>query len=81
MKKLFVLAAFAFGVAMTHQAVACDWDREASKAPVVVADGGCTGSNCATEQAKPETDTSKVACEGNNCPGETAVSAAKLAGE
>ena len=80
MNKFFVLAAFALGVAMTHQALACDWDHEASKAPVIVAD--CSGTNCATEQPTPEPDTSKTACNGDNCAKEPAVPAPnKLAGE
>jgi hypothetical protein len=81
MRKLIVLAAFTLGVAMTHQAVACDWQREAAQAPVVVA--GCNTSNCATETAKPDPDESKVACQGNGCATEEPATTApsKLAGE
>jgi hypothetical protein len=77
MKKLVVLAAFVLGVVVTHQAIACDWDREASNAPVVVADGtgGCGGSNCAMAPTKPEPDASKVACQGSGCATDSAAPA------
>lgn len=72
MSKLVMLTAFALGVAMAHQAAACDWQREAAQAPVVVAD--CTGSGCATKEpiresadcsgagcAQPDRDVAKIA--------------------
>jgi hypothetical protein len=68
MKKLIVLTAFAFGVGVTHQALACDFQREATQAPVVVADNAsCSGANCA---AAPAPDSAKAACEGNGCTAE-----------
>jgi hypothetical protein len=48
MKAIMMLAAVALSIAMTHQAVACDFSREANSAPAVVAEG-CSGSGCATE--------------------------------
>jgi len=46
MKAIMMLAAVALSIAMTHQAVACDFSREANNAPAVIAEG-CSG--CATE--------------------------------
>jgi hypothetical protein len=60
MKKLVVLAAFAFA-GFTVSASACDWNREASNEPTVVAD--CSGSNCKTEAPDPtatQEDSSKT---------------------
>jgi hypothetical protein len=48
MKAIMMLAAVALSIAMTHQAAACDFSREANSAPAVVAEG-CSGSGCATE--------------------------------
>jgi hypothetical protein len=59
MKAIVMLAAVALSVAMTHQAAACDFSREANNAPAVVAEG-CSGSGCATETpttAEPTTAT------------------------
>ncbi len=49
MNKIIVFAALMLGTAVTQQAVACDWQREANATPVVVANG-CGGANCVTEQ-------------------------------
>jgi hypothetical protein len=46
MKKLVVLAAFALA-GFNVSAAACDWNREASNAPTLVAD--CNGGQCKTE--------------------------------
>jgi hypothetical protein len=48
MKAIMMLAAVALSIAMAHQAVACDFSREANSAPAVVAED-CSGSGCATE--------------------------------
>jgi hypothetical protein len=61
MKKLVVFATLAFA-GFTVSAAACDWNREASNEPTVVA--GCNGANCKTE-APPQgptvtQDTSKT---------------------
>jgi len=65
MKKLIILTAFVLGVGVTHQALACDFQREANQAPVVVADNAaCSGANCA---AVPAPDSAKAACEGDGC--------------
>jgi hypothetical protein len=53
MKKLVVLAAFALA-GFTGSAAACDWNREASNEPTVLAD--CTGTQCKTE-APPQDPT------------------------
>ncbi len=50
MNKIIVFAALMLGTAVTQQAVACDWQREANATPVIVADGGCGSANCMTEQ-------------------------------
>ena len=70
MKKI-ALAAFMLSAAMTYQAFACDWNHEASKAPVILA---CQGSDCGATApvaqeptAKPETVAPKVACDGSGC--------------
>jgi hypothetical protein len=52
MKSILLLSALAFGAVVTQQAVACDWNKEASNAPVVVAEGSC--SNSAVEQPADE---------------------------
>ncbi len=44
-----MIAALALTTAVTQQAIACDWQREANTTPVIVADG-CGGANCVTEQ-------------------------------
>jgi len=49
MNKLIILAALALGTAVTQQAIACDFQREANTTPVIVAEG-CGGANCVTEQ-------------------------------
>ena len=62
MNRTVMLAAFVLGAAMTHQAVACDFSREANNAPAVVAD--CQNGNCATETpttTEPTTAASKTA--------------------
>jgi hypothetical protein len=75
MKKLVVLTAFAFGIGVMQQAPACDFQREATQAPVVVADNaGCSGANCATE---PALDSAKAACEGDGCTAEAGTPAPK----
>jgi hypothetical protein len=71
MKKLVLLATIAFGAAMTHQAVACEWMHQATKTPVVVADGNCGGGKCATELtndaiAKPIAQ-EPAGCSGASC--------------
>jgi hypothetical protein len=79
MKKLVVLAAFAFCMVTAHQAVACDMGAiTAHVAATVMAcqtsscatdksaaqrPTGCTGQNC----AEPEHATPKVACDIGNC--------------
>jgi hypothetical protein len=56
MKKLVVLAAFVFGIAMAQQASACDWMHEAAKpATVVTCDNGTCTTEQATQQAATET--------------------------
>jgi hypothetical protein len=48
MKKLVILAAFAVGTVITHQAVACDYGAHAANAtPIAVA---CVNPNCATDE-------------------------------
>jgi len=49
MNRLIVIAALALGTAVTQQAIACDFQREANTTPVIVAEG-CGGANCVTEQ-------------------------------
>jgi hypothetical protein len=49
MNRLMVFAALTLGTAVTQQAIACDFQREANATPVIVADG-CGGSSCLTEQ-------------------------------
>ena len=82
MRTFALLAALAVGTALTQQAVACDWNKQVSNAPAVVA---CTASDCATEPptdetvirqdpadctsgcAKPEPTAPKVTCSTSNC--------------
>jgi hypothetical protein len=45
---LVIFVALTLGTAVTQQAIACDWQREANYTPVIVAD--CTTANCAIEQ-------------------------------
>ncbi len=51
MNKIIVFAALMLGtaVAVTQQAVACDWQREANATPAIVAED-CRSANCVTEQ-------------------------------
>jgi hypothetical protein len=57
MKKLLVVTAFALA-GFTVSAAACDWNREASNEPTVVA--GCTGDGCKTaDPAATKQDSSK----------------------
>jgi len=49
MSRLIVIAALALGAAVTQQAIACDFQREANTTPVIVAEG-CGGASCVTEQ-------------------------------
>ena len=43
MKTVLVFAALAFGAAMSHQAVACDWMHEANQGSTTVA---CANGKC-----------------------------------
>jgi len=43
MKTLVVFAALAFGAAMSHQAIACDWMHEADQGSTTVA---CANGKC-----------------------------------
>jgi len=54
MNKLIVFAASALGTAVTQQAIACDFQREANYTAVIVADGGGSCTTCAIE--RPTTD-------------------------
>ena len=80
MKRIIILAAFVLGIAMTQQAVACDWmHREAAMGQTASA---CDGSNCTpaptTQQTSaPAQSTAAdepapsapitVACKGKDC--------------
>lgn len=48
MKTLFVLTAFAAGLAVTQQAGACDWMHQADQKPATTAT--CDGGNCPADQ-------------------------------
>ncbi len=48
MNKLVILVAVTLGTAVTQEALACDWQREANATPVTIAD--CSGQSCMTEQ-------------------------------
>ena len=50
MKKLVVVTAFALA-GFTVSAAACDWNREVSNGPTVVAD--CTGADCKNTEMLP----------------------------
>jgi hypothetical protein len=50
MKKLVVVTAFALA-GFTVSAAACDWTREVSNGPTVVAD--CTGADCKNTEMLP----------------------------
>ena len=52
MRKLLACSAIAFGLALSQQAWACDWMKEANSTPVVVA---CEGTGCAVDQPADET--------------------------
>ena len=50
MKKLVLVTAFALA-GFTVSAAACDWNREVSNGPTVVAD--CTGAGCKNTETPP----------------------------
>jgi len=82
MKKLIIATAFGLGVAMTQQAVACEWMHQAAKTATVVT---CDNGTCTTEQATQQAATESapaapqiadepapasptiVACQGSAC--------------
>ena len=57
MKKLFVLTALVAGIALTQQASACEWMKQAAKPATVVTceDGTCTAEPTQAEAAMTET--------------------------
>jgi hypothetical protein len=67
MRTIALLAALALGTALTQQAFACDWNKEARSSPVVVAE--CSSGNCATEQPSDETVIRQdpAECSSQNC--------------
>jgi len=82
MNKLIIAMAFGLGVAMTQQAVACEWMHQAAKpATVVTCDNGTCTTEQATQQAATETAPAApqtteepapvsptiVACQGSTC--------------
>ena len=68
MRTFALLAALALGTALTQQAVACDWNKEANSTPVIVADS-CGNTGCATEQPtnEPVIRQEPAECTTNNC--------------
>ena len=53
MKTLTVVAALALGAALSQQALACDWQKEAESKPIIVISCGLV-SGCVLEQPSDE---------------------------
>ena len=65
MKTLTVVAALALGAALSQQALACDWQKEAESKPIIVISCGLV-SGCVLEQPSDE---ALIFADGGGCSG------------
>jgi hypothetical protein len=75
MKTITLFAVLALGTALTGSAIACDWNNEATQAPVVVAEGcsTCAVDNPTTSEPFTPAPTAQepASCSGANCAAPT----------